>query len=112
MVGSTLARAPSGLLEETVEGAEDHKEATANEALIDALHCNDIANNARVGLYEEVNRTKRVAERVCKEYHKKAIVAVVDKSKLMHLVYRMDGSQPNESKPGTGLQIRKKIAAV
>jgi len=32
-------------------------EATANEALIDSIHCNDVANNARVELQEEVNRT-------------------------------------------------------
>ena len=37
-------------------------EATANEALIDAIRCNDVANNARVELQEEVNRTRRVAE--------------------------------------------------
>jgi hypothetical protein len=30
-------------------------EATANEALIEALSCNDIANNARVELQEELN---------------------------------------------------------
>jgi hypothetical protein len=66
-------------------------EATANEALIDALHYNDIANNARVELQEEVNRTKRVAKSVCKEYHKKVVVAAVDKSKLIHLVYCLLG---------------------
>ena len=66
-------------------------EATANEALIDAIRCNDIATNARVELQEEVNRTKRVVERVCFTYHRKAALAAVDKSKMMYLVYCLLG---------------------
>ncbi|XP_066360009.1 uncharacterized protein [Miscanthus floridulus] len=65
-------------------------EATANEALIDAIRCNDIATNARVEL-QEVNRTKRVVERVCFTYHRKAALTAVDKSKMMYLVYCLLG---------------------
>ena len=66
-------------------------EATANEALIDAINSNDVATNAWVALQEEVNRTKRVAERVCFTYHRKAALVAVDKSKLMYLVYCLLG---------------------
>ena len=66
-------------------------EATANEALIDSIHCNDVANNARVELQEEVNRTRHVAERICQVYHRKASLAAVDKCKLMYLVYCLIG---------------------
>jgi hypothetical protein len=68
-----------------------HCEATANEALIDAIRCNDIATNARVELQEEVNHTKRVAKRVCFTYHRKAALAAMDKSKMMYLVYCLLG---------------------
>jgi hypothetical protein len=68
-----------------VEGAQ------SRQALIDAIRCNDIANNARVELQEEVNHTKRITERVCYTYHRKAAVAAVDKSKLMYLVYCLLG---------------------
>jgi hypothetical protein len=81
------------LLEGIMEGAKvtRHCEATANEALMDAIHYNDIATNARAELQEEVNHTKRVAKRVCFSYHRKAALAAVDKSKLMYLVYYLLG---------------------
>jgi hypothetical protein len=66
-------------------------EATANEALIDAIRCNDIATNARVELQEQVNRTKRVVERVYFTYHRKVALAAVDKSKMMYLVFCLLG---------------------
>jgi hypothetical protein len=66
-------------------------EATTNEALIDAIRCNDVANNARVELQEEVNRTKRVAQGMCESYHRNAAIAAIDKCKLMYLVYYLIG---------------------
>ena len=78
--------------EGTLEGDQNQAcEATANEALIDAIRCNDVANNARVELQEEVNRTRCVAERICQVYHQKASLAAVDKCKLMYLVYCLIG---------------------
>jgi len=38
-----------------------------------------------------VNRTKRVAQCICSEYHRKAAVATIDKSKLMYLIYCLLG---------------------
>jgi hypothetical protein len=59
--------------------------------LIDALRCNDVANEDRVKLLDDLNRTKALADRVIASYHKKAAVVAVDKSKLMYLVYCLLG---------------------
>jgi hypothetical protein len=40
-------------------------EATTNVTLIDAIRCNDVANNARVELQEEVNHSMHVVECIC-----------------------------------------------
>ncbi|CAD6238103.1 unnamed protein product [Miscanthus lutarioriparius] len=66
-------------------------EARANEALHDALESSDTAVLARVALQEEVNRTKHVAQRICNTYERKAAVTVIDKSKMMYLVYCLLG---------------------
>lgn len=62
-------------------------EATANEALHDAIVSNDKATSVRVALLEDINRTKCVAQRICATYQRKAAIAAVDKSKLMYLIY-------------------------
>lgn len=66
-------------------------EARVTEALHRSIEMNDTATSHRVALQEEVNRTKRIAERICRAYHRQAIVAKLDKSKLMFLVYYLVG---------------------
>lgn len=46
-----------------------------------------MANSARVELQEEVARTKRVAERICHLYQRKATNVVIDEAKLLIIVY-------------------------
>ena len=66
-------------------------EARANEALHDALETSDTTTLARVAMQEEVNRTKCVAQRICGTYERKVAVAVIDKSKMMYLIYYLLG---------------------
>lgn len=66
-------------------------EATANASLIEAVRETIDKERARAALQEEVERTKRFAERACTSYHRKAVLAVVDKSKLMYLIYCLVG---------------------
>ena len=66
-------------------------EARANQALHDALETSATATLARVALKEEVNCTKRVAQRICGTYERKAAVAVIDRSKMIYLIYCLLG---------------------
>lgn len=66
-------------------------EATANTSLIEAVRENIQGNRQRQALQEEVERTKRLAERACSSYHRKAVMAVIDKTKMMYLVYCLIG---------------------
>jgi len=68
-----------------------HCEARANEALHDALETSDTATLARVALQEEVNRTKHVAQRICCTYQRKAAIAMINKSKMMYVIYCLLG---------------------
>lgn len=62
-------------------------EARATQALHDDLENSDVATLARVALQEEVRRTKRVAHRLYGSYERKAAIAVLDRSKMMYLIY-------------------------
>jgi hypothetical protein len=42
---------------------------------------------ARVALQEQVRRTKCVAHQLCGSYERKVAVAVLDRSKMMYLIY-------------------------
>ena len=66
-------------------------EARANEALHDALETSDTATLARVALQEEVNRTKCVAQRICCMYQRKAAIAMINRSKMMYMIYCLLG---------------------
>lgn len=66
-------------------------EAKASEALIEALKVKDIATTVNSILQNKVDRTKRVAHQVCLGFHMKATVAVIEKSKLMYLIYCLLG---------------------
>ena len=68
-----------------------HCEARANEALHDALETSDTATLARVALQDEVNRTKRVAQHICCTYQRKVVVVVIDRSKMMYVIYCLLG---------------------
>ena len=57
----------------------------------DALESSDTATLVRVALQEEVNHTKRVTQRICGTYERKAAIAVIDKRKMMYLIYCLLG---------------------
>lgn len=56
------------------------------EALQHSIEMNDIATFHRVALQNEVNKTKRLADRLCRGYRRQAIIAKFEKTKLLFLV--------------------------
>lgn len=65
--------------------------ARATDALHGAINMNDVALVSRLSLQEEVKRTKRVAQRICATYARKATMDALDNNKLMYLIYCLLG---------------------
>jgi type IV secretory pathway component VirB8 len=62
-------------------------EATANEALNEAIRSNYVANAERAELQQQCSCTKRLAEKICLFYQRRATNLEADNSKLKFLVY-------------------------